>query len=227
MSLISEFQTSAMCGSYISPEQSKIERAFHLSAPSRNLFSRQPDTRPTSTIPVIRHNSHAWELVPARWGFIPSWWSKPKPPSLTFNARCEEASVKPMWRQPWRSARCLIPAEGWYEWRDAVDEATGEVLMNPRTHTPLRKKYLVRPTHHEVIAFAGLYSDRSDKDDAEVSATIVTQASHGPVQWLHDRMPCVLPSEVWDTWLDPEHTKPEAVAQLLQSCREDFEAVAE
>lgn len=96
--------------------------------------------------------------------------------------------------------------------------------MHPRTHKLLRKKYLVRPLHREVIAFAGLYSGRSDMDDADVSATIVTRAAHDPVWWLHDRMPCILPSEAWDGWLDPEQKEAEVVAQLLKSCREDFKA---
>lgn len=76
--------------------------------------------------------------------------------------------------------------------RRGTDEQT------PRPHKLLRKKYRVHSLQQEVIAFAGLHSDRSDSKDAVVSATIVTQASHGPVQWLHDRMPCFLPSEVWD-----------------------------
>ena len=215
-----------MCGRYISPDQAAIERAFHIGGRSKYRFVRLADARPTNTIPIILQHDHQRELVSGRWGFIPTWWSKPKPPTLTFNARSEEAPIKPMWRQAWRSARCLMPAEGWYEWRDAVDEQTGEILLNPKTRKPLRKKYLVRPLRPGLIAFAALYSNRSDKDDAKVSTTIVTQASHGPVSWLHDRMPCVLPSDAWESWLDPEQNDPKAVTPMLQSCREDFEAIA-
>lgn len=207
-----------MCGRYLSPEQAEIEQGFQLEGRTRHPFARRTEVRPSTTVPIVLQQGTARHLIPARWGFIPSWWARPRPPNLAFNVRCEEAPEKPMWREAWKSARCLIPAEGWYEWRDALDEQTGRVLTDPFIRKPLRKRYLVRPQHSGLIAFAGLYSNRSDQDDTEVSTTIVTRTARGSVGWLHDRMPCVLPRNAWASWLDPRLKNPVAVTRVLRTC---------
>lgn len=82
-------------------------------------------------VPLLRMSgrSREIELRTGRWGLVPHWWKETKPPRSSFNARLEEAAAKPMWRDAFRRSRCLIPAEGWYEWqeRERVDQATGEV----------------------------------------------------------------------------------------------------
>lgn len=214
-----------MCGRYVSPEAAAIEREYRIDRRSPHPLIRNADARPTNRIPIIfREPEGATVLAVARWGLVPTWWSKEKPPALTFNARSEQAASKPMWRDAWRHARCVIPAEGWYVWRDAVDAKTGEVLINPKTRKPLRKKYYVGPSVDGLIAFAGLYSPRAERDDCDVSATIVTGAARGPIAWLHDRMPCVLRPAAVDAWLDPGSTDPAAASALLADCREDFRA---
>ena len=77
---------------------------------------------------VLRAEDGQRELHPARWGLVPEWWQKPEPPALTFNARSEEAADKPTWRASLRSARCLMPARGWFEWneKETVLNAAGK-----------------------------------------------------------------------------------------------------
>lgn len=125
------YSLPTMCGRYVSPETAAIERTWHIGRTNSNPFRRRYNVLPTTDVPIIRRAPDAdeLELTEARWGLIPNWWSKPKPPTSTINARSEEAASKPMWRQPYRNARCLIPAVGWYEWKpmDRTDPATGEV----------------------------------------------------------------------------------------------------
>src|SRR5690349_9718318 len=79
-----------------------------------------PKLAPTDRVPiVVQQPGSPPQLVHARWGFIPHWWSKPELPRLSFNARSEEAAAKPMWRDALRSSRCLIPATTWFEWQHA------------------------------------------------------------------------------------------------------------
>ena len=111
--------------------QAAIERAWQVGRGNSNPFGRRYNVLPTSEIPILRANpdSGALELAEARWGLIPPWWKQAKPPAYSINARAEEAAAKPMWRHAFRHSRCLIPAEGWYEWQAAqrADPASGEV----------------------------------------------------------------------------------------------------
>src|SRR5450631_4205517 len=109
-----------MCGRYVSPDEAAIERFWEINRRSNtDPFRRRFNVAPTTTVPIIRRaEDGAHELCEARWGLIPHWWKQEKPPALTFNARSEEAAVKPTWRNSYRHLRCLMPALGWYEWNE-------------------------------------------------------------------------------------------------------------
>src|ERR1700687_2694433 len=117
-----------MCGRYVSPDQAAIERQWHIGRSNNEPFSRRFNVQPTTKVPMLRrgHQSGKLDLTLARWGFIPHWWKDAKPPKLAINARSEEAATKPMWRFAVRNGRCLLPAEGWFEWAEVerVDEET-------------------------------------------------------------------------------------------------------
>ena len=100
-----------MCGRYVSPEEAAIERFWKLSqAQIRDPLTQRFNISPTALVPMLRlDDTGSLELIAARWGLIPFWWKDTKPPRLTFNARSEEAAVKPMWRHPAAKARCLVP----------------------------------------------------------------------------------------------------------------------
>jgi len=173
-----------MCGRYVSPDQASIERAWQIRRSSGLDFPRRFNVQPTSDVPLLLLDSGELALVAARWGLIPHWWKQEKPPAFTINARLEEAAGKPMWRDPMRRSRCLLPAEGWYEWQ----ELTGG-----------KQPYYLHRTDGRPLCFAGLMSLWQDK----LSCAILTKAAEGPVAGVHDRMPVVLPDEAHAGWLDP------------------------
>jgi putative SOS response-associated peptidase YedK len=125
-----------------------------------------------------------------------------------------------MWRHPFRQARCLIPAEGWYEWQKVpqVDSETGEIKESKQPHYIYRKD-------GSPFCFAGLMSfwTPPGKPDPVLSCTILTRAASARVAKVHDRMPVVLPDAVHDDWLEPELTDAAKVAALVRDCAvEDF-----
>ncbi len=168
------------------------------------------------TVPVIRQAvDGGLELLPARWGLVPDWWRKPTPPSLTFNARSEEAASKPVWRDSLRHARGLMPARGWYEWNE--NEWIGGQGRR-RNHPPC---FLYCP-HAPVIAFAALWS-RWERPGwpAVLSCALLTKPAAPSIAAIHHRMPVVLKPEHYSAWLNPA-TPPESIPRMIADAREDL-----
>lgn len=142
------------------------------------------------------------------WGLIPSWSKDRKTQGRMFNARVEGVATSNAFRKAYAARRCLVPADGWYEWR-RVDGPDG-VRKQPT---------YVLPADGHSVAFAGLYefwSDRAAGPDAPTitTCTIITAPSTGVLSEIHDRMPLVLPRDSWARWLDPTVEDP---ADLLRS----------
>lgn len=177
-----------MCGRYVRAQE-KVELAslFHAGAdatvpgPSWNI-------KPTQTIVVVREGSAGRQLEPARWSLIPTWAKTPKLKFSTFNARSEDAASKSTWRAGVKSKRCLIPAEGYYEW---ITRESGKVPQ------------YIHSEAGEGLAFAGLYSwwRGSEAEPWLLTATILTMASVPELEAVHDRNPVALPEAWWDDWL--------------------------
>lgn len=203
-----------MCGRYVSPEQAAIERAWTIGRFAGNPMARRFNVAPTDAVPVLALDHGVLTLATARWGLIPHWWKETKPPKLSFNARLEEAAGKPMWRDPMRFGRCLVPAEGWYEWRaiEETDPQTGEIVH-------AKQPYYIRRQDGKLFCFAGLMSRRSVPDSAEPQLTcaLLTTAAAGPLTEVHDRMPVVLPDETHDQWLDRNLKDPAKASGLLRA----------
>ncbi len=210
-----------MCGRYVSPETAAIERQWHIGRGNNNPFRRRFNVLPTTNIPILRHAPDAdeLELTGARWGFIPFWWSQTKPPEHGINARSEDAAKRPMWRDAYRKSRCLIPAEGWYEWAasERIDPKTGEIKAYKQPHFIYR-------ADRKLICFAGFLSSWASEGEApKLTCAIATRAAAPCVADVHDRMPVVLPESAFAAWLDPAPQSPEAVAGLIASAQTDFE----
>ncbi|WP_214404186.1 SOS response-associated peptidase [Pseudonocardia lacus] len=143
-----------------------------------------------------------------RWGLVPSWSKDPKSGARMINARAESAAEKPAFRRALASRRCLIPADGWYEWQRGPEH---------------KQPYYTHYTDGSSLALAGLWEYWKPKDDPEgkypdglVTATILTTGAVGVLAQVHDRMPLVLPPDAWDAWLDPDTGKDdEAITRLL------------
>jgi putative SOS response-associated peptidase YedK len=205
-----------MCGRYVSPEQAAIERAWNVGRDDANPFARRFNVQPATLVPILRRSrrSGAPALSQARWGLIPNWWKSERPPKASFNARSEEAADKPMWRQPLRTARCLVPAEGWYEWKgvERVDPATGEVVK-------IRQPYFIRLPGGRLFCFAGLMAlwNPPGKDGPVLSCSILTGPAAPQLAGIHERMPLALPDDTHAAWLDPAMTDGAQALALLQA----------
>jgi putative SOS response-associated peptidase YedK len=211
-----------MCGRYVHPDQAAIERVWHIGRQTGTPFPRRFNVAPTSIVPILRWDAqtHSPVLAHAYWGFVPPWWKEAKPPRHTINARSEGIAVKPMWRNAFRQGRCLIPAEGWYEWRveDRADPQTGEI-------SSIKQPYFIRTIGGGIVCFAGIFSVRTpDPATMNASCAIITRASEGAAAQVHDRMPVVLPNDAMQAWLDPSLKDPSAMIE--RNARSDMECIA-
>jgi len=143
-----------------------------------------------------------------RWGLLPAFVKDPKQFPTLINARSEEALEKPSFRHAMRFRRCLVPADGFYEWTGPKGK---------------RRPFLLRPREAQPIAFAGLYERWRDGEGGEIdTVTILTCPANGTIAPLHDRMPVVLPLEHFAAWLDVMGTAPEAAVELLRPAPDEL-----
>jgi putative SOS response-associated peptidase YedK len=209
-----------MCGRYVSPDTAAIEAAWQVGRGNGNPFARRFNVLPTSDIPILRFHRREGviELAQARWGFVPGWWKQPKLPSHAFNARSEEAAGKPMWKDAWRHSRCILPAEGWYEWRAAerADPETGEIKA-------YRQPHFIHRADRRLVGIGGLVSYRPTPDGkGQLSCAIVTRDAAQSVSEVHDRMPVIVPDGMVSQWLDPAVADPAEVKRMVESADVEF-----
>jgi putative SOS response-associated peptidase YedK len=202
-----------MCGRYVSPAEAEIERAWHVGRGSGHALARRYNTSPTTDIPILFGTPGAVQIATARWGLIPPWWKNDAPPAFSFNARLEEAAAKPMWRHPLRHSRCLIPAEGWFEWQalEREDPTTGKAKTYKQPH-------FLRRGDGAQFCFAGLLASWTtpEQDAPVLSCAILTRGATGPVAEVHDRMPVVLDEAAYAEWMDPARTDANKVEDTIR-----------
>jgi putative SOS response-associated peptidase YedK len=161
-----------------------------------------------------------------RWGLVPSWAKDKAVGNRMINARAESLLDKPAYKRAALSRRCLVPADGWYEWQVSPTEKDAK-------GKPRKQPFFMRPVAGGPIAFAGVYElwrdPQLDPDDPAAwlaSYAIVTTAAEPGLAAVHDRMPLALPQDRWDDWLDPQQRDPDAVRALLAPPVEGrFEAI--
>jgi putative SOS response-associated peptidase YedK len=195
-----------MCGRFtLRTPLARVAELFELDS-TGDWVSRQPprfNVAPSQTVAAIRWNPerHARELVPLAWGLVPHWADDPAIGNRMINARAETVSGKPSFRDAFRRRRCLIPADGFYEWQ-----------KRGRSKQP----YFIRLKEEQPFAFAGLW-DRWDKLGEPIeSCTIITTDANELVKPLHDRMPVMLDRDEAGRWLAAESAEPEALQSLLR-----------
>lgn len=167
-------------------------------------FPPRYNIAPTEPVGIVR-NAHAAsgrEFVLVRWGLIPSWVKDPREFSTLINARSESAHEKPSFRGAMRHRRCLVPADGFYEWTGAKGA---------------KRPHLIRLANHGPFAFAGLAEHwlGADGSELETMAILTTQAS-ADMAHIHDRMPVILSTSDYDRWLDCRPGTAEGVLDLLR-----------
>lgn len=121
------------------------------------------------------------------------------------------------------TARCLIPATGWYRCLPLIDEATGEPVLDPETRAVAKRRYALRNQGQQMVSFAGVYRSRGSHLGTQLTATILMRAAPAPLAWLHDFVPCVLPESLWASWLNPTLTDADAISSILDRAQREFE----
>ncbi|MFI1869843.1 SOS response-associated peptidase [Streptomyces jumonjinensis] len=172
------------------------------------------------------------QLRALKWGLVPSWAKSPEGAARMINARAETVHEKPSFRGPFASRRCILPADGYYEWVTAPEER--ELEEQGKRKRPRKQPYFVTPADGSVFAMAGLYEfwrDRTLPDDHPLAwwatcTVLTTEAERGPLgvapaqgpgslAEIHPRMPLMLTPDRWDAWLDPSATDKERLKGLL------------
>lgn len=150
---------------------------------------------PTAPVHAVRTrvSDGVRELAIMRWGLVPSWAEDPRIGARFINARAESLAAKPAFRSALGRRRCLIPADGWFEWTARGDR-------------PGKQAYYLTPGDGAGLAFAGVWE--SWGDERLLSCTIVTTAATGQLTAVHHRMPLVLPADRQAAWLDPDQPDP-------------------
>lgn len=175
-----------MCGRYtISVPDDELQERFD--AQIREMFYHpRYNAAPSQALPVILNTDSA-HIVPAEWGFSPSW-AKDKGFKPVINARAETAAEKPMFRHALKGNRCLVLADGFYEWKKTE---AGKV------------PYRITLANEEPFAFAGIWNVLEKEDNAPLTFAILTTAPNELMQDIHNRMPVILPAAAEAAWLDP------------------------
>ena len=157
---------------------------------------------PTDPVYVVAEREGRRQLGSMRWGLVPHWAKDTK--SLQINARVETVATTGMFRDSFARKRCLIPADGFYEWESPEHGRTPH--------------WVYRADGHPMV-FAGIWASRRDDETGEWQRTcaIITTDAEGVISDIHDRMPVALVPEVWDAWLDRDLQDPEAALGLIQT----------
>ena len=148
------------------------------------------------------------ELVRLKWGLVPHWSAEAKIGYNTSNARAESVDSKPAFRSAFKRRRCLIPADGWYEWAFVP----GEKWKQP---------WYYRSQDGEPLALAALWERWEQQNVVLETCTVIVCAANEVVRPVHDRMPVILAEDDWADWLDPAYP-PEAAKTMLKACSEDW-----
>lgn len=194
-----------MCGRYTITRQEGLVEDFEAAldpAVERNpWWKARFNVAPTQDAPVVTLREGVRTLEMMRWGLVPFWAGRdPKRAPLMINARAESISSKPMFRDALVGRRCLVPADGFFEWKKLG-----------KTKQPM----WIHPHDHRFFAFAGLWARaKTDAGEPVHSFTIITGPPNTLVAPIHDRMPVILDREVWAAWLDPSLPADGALALL-------------
>ena len=196
-----------MCGRYTLTSAPQAIRSLFRYADQPNFPARY-NIAPTQPIAIVRLVNGQREFALVRWGLLPSWVKDPRAFSLLINARGETVIDKPAYRAAMKRRRCLIPADGFYEWR-----ATGG----------RKQPYFIHTKSGAPLAFAGLWETWTGPNGEELdTAAIVTTSANHALAPLHDRMPVIVPPEAFDLWLDSNNVDALTASVLIGPAPENL-----
>lgn len=212
-----------MCGRYVlhGPGEAVLEGFSLRQVPP---FAPRYNIAPSTPILVVRHDRLDGRVAGfMRWGLVPHWARDPSIGARLINARSESIATKPAFRQAFRTGRCVVPANGFYEWKAVAGRGR-------------KQPYYVHRPDRALIAMAGLYAWRAGSEGSETEGSeaegsevegsaatccIVTTAANRTMAQVHERMPALLDRQGVDAWLDPRSDS-DALSALLAPCPEDW-----
>jgi putative SOS response-associated peptidase YedK len=214
-----------MCGRFVVASSPQL-LADQFDVDDVNVDAVEPafNVAPRQQVMVVRQREDRRVLSHLRWGFVPSWAKSAAVGDRMINARAEGLATKPAYKRAFGIHRCIIPADGFYEW---------QVVAPPTTPKgrPKKQPVFVHRRDGEPMAFAGLWAAWKVPDGVAVdgvgadgwlrSCVIVTTKPNDLLAPIHDRMPVVLPKAEWSRWLDPENHDVDALAELLVPLPDD------
>jgi putative SOS response-associated peptidase YedK len=190
-----------VCGRY-TLTAAPAQVAEHFGVAPLDGFAPRFNVAPGQDVPAVLREAGGRTLAALRWGLVPGWAKSAAFGARAINARVESAAERPAFREAFRKRRCLLPADGFYEWRARAGGAEPH-------HVALRGRRL--------FAFAGLHECFERGGATLRSVAILTCPARGRLRELHGRMPVIVAPEDYDAWLDPARCEPEELTPLLVS----------
>lgn len=190
-----------MCGRFtLRTPAERVKREFLLEeVPS---IEARFNIAPTQNILAIRHSPDGSEAIMLKWGLIPSWAKDDSIGAKLINARSETVDEKPSFREAFKRRRCIIPADGFYEWQRTGDR---------------KQPFYFRLKDDRLFGFAGLWEKWHSPDGESLeTCSILTTEANSVLKTMHDRMPVILDPEAYDLWLDEDVRKQDLRKELLR-----------
>lgn len=195
-----------MCGRYTLYETEDLAERFGVDLPED--IHPSYNVAPSQTMPVIVNGTDTKHIEFMKWGLVPAWAKDSKMGPKLINARSESIFNKPAWRHVIRSHRCLVPANGFYEWKN--------------TNTAQKQPYYIHPKERQIFSFAGVWDSwRTPDGETLKTYSIITTEPNHEISAIHNRMPVILYQEEELVWIDPTNNHPEDIAPLLHPYEDD------
>lgn len=200
-----------MCGRFAQSSSVKtVARRFCVPEDHVRAVEGTPryNIAPSANILAIRNAEDGErELIRLQWGLVPHWSPEPKTSYSTANAKAETVDTKPAFRSAFKSRRCLIPVDGWYEWQLIPDQK-------------FKQPWYYHAADGRPVGIAGLWEHWEHGDQVLESCTLIVCEANALAKRVHDRMPAILDESNWASWLDPA-VSPVIAKELLKPCPND------
>lgn len=195
-----------MCGRMAITDPDRVVRRFSPDDIRTPIEKPRYNLAPSQMVPAMIEKDGQRILGELKWGLVPPWAKEVSIGNRMINARAETVHEKPAYRAAYKRRRCIIPADGFYEWKRSEDG---------------RQPYFIGMKEREPFAIAGLYEIWSGGGERLATCTLITTTPNALMAPIHDRMPVILEEKDWGTWLAPGDEDAEARQDLLKPCAPD------